>query len=101
MHEFLLYSQVPAARHVQVLQILAGITAAQPIKFSEQHVVYQQLKATQTASTKKTQATPIARGAQLNYCKLVAQAPTVIAEMEFVDKVGADAVIDTFNNKKV
>ncbi|WPG99262.1 Hypothetical protein R9X50_00207300 [Acrodontium crateriforme] len=39
-------------------------------------------------------------GGMLNYCKLVAQAPTVIAEMEFVDKVGADAVIEMFNNKK-
>jgi mediator of RNA polymerase II transcription subunit 18, fungi type len=71
MHEFLLYSQIPAARHEQVLQILAGITAAQPIKFSEQHVVYQQIKGAQTAAPKKGQAAQLPRAAQLSYCKLV------------------------------
>lgn len=40
-------------------------------------------------------------GGVLHYCKLVAQNPTVIAEMEFADKVGADEVIRVFNNEKV
>ena len=75
MHEFLLYSQIPAARHEQVLQILAGITAAQPIKFSEQHVVYQQIKSAQTAAVKKGQAAQLPRGAQLSYAKLVRDCP--------------------------
>ena len=40
-------------------------------------------------------------GGQMASCKLVASNPTVIAEMAFVEKSGAEKVIDTFNNKKV
>jgi hypothetical protein len=40
-------------------------------------------------------------GGQLTSCKLVASNPTVIAEMAFVEKSGAEKVIDTFNGKKV
>lgn len=71
MHEFLLYSQISASRHEQVLQVLAGITAAQPIKFSEQQVVYQQTKSAQTTAAKKGQTAQPARAAQLGYYKLV------------------------------
>lgn len=34
-------------------------------------------------------------------CKLTAETPTVVAEMTFEDKAGAEAVINTFNGKKV
>ena len=40
-------------------------------------------------------------GGQMTSCKLVASNPTVIAEMAFVEKGGAEKVIDTFNGKKV
>ena len=40
-------------------------------------------------------------GGQMTDCRLIASNPTVIAEMTFVEKAGADAVINTFNNKKV
>jgi len=40
-------------------------------------------------------------GGQMNYCKIVASSPTVIAEMSFLDRTGADKVIEMFNNKKV
>ena len=40
MHELLLYGQVPAARHEQLLHILAGITAMQPQRVVERHAVY-------------------------------------------------------------
>ena len=40
-------------------------------------------------------------GGQMKYCKLASAAPTVIAEMSFVEKAGAEAVIEMFNNKKV
>lgn len=40
-------------------------------------------------------------GGQMTYCKLVAASPTVIAEMSFVDRKGAEGVIEMFNNKKV
>jgi mediator of RNA polymerase II transcription subunit 18 len=40
MHELLLYGQVPAARHEQLLNILAGITAMQPQRVVERHALY-------------------------------------------------------------
>lgn len=40
-------------------------------------------------------------GGEMINCRLVSSHPTVIAEMLFVDKDGADNVIATFNNKKV
>ncbi|KAK5127354.1 hypothetical protein LTR85_006693 [Meristemomyces frigidus] len=53
MHEFLLYSQIPVTRHEQVLHILAGVCAAQPISVCEQHLIYQQLKVADAAGSKK------------------------------------------------
>lgn len=40
-------------------------------------------------------------GGDITSCKLVASNPTVIAEMVFVERSGAEKVIDTFNGKKV
>ena len=40
-------------------------------------------------------------GGEMLYCKLTSAHPTVIAEMQFVDKNGADNVITMFNNRKV
>lgn len=40
-------------------------------------------------------------GGEMTSCRLVASNPTVIAEMAFVDRAGAEAVIETFNGKKV
>lgn len=40
-------------------------------------------------------------GGELNYCRLSSSHPTVIAEMSFPTRDGADKVIDTFNGKKV
>lgn len=40
-------------------------------------------------------------GGTMTECRLVASQPTVVAEMTFVDKAGAETVINTFNNKKV
>lgn len=40
-------------------------------------------------------------GGELSGCKLVSASPTVIAEMLFLDKAGADNVINMFNGKKV
>ncbi len=40
-------------------------------------------------------------GGEMTGCRLVASNPTVIAEMSFIEKSGADKVIDTFNGKKV
>jgi hypothetical protein len=40
MHELLLYGQVPAARHDQVLKILAGLAAMQPLRVLERCIIY-------------------------------------------------------------
>jgi len=40
MHELLLFGQVPASRHNQVLNVLAGIAAMQPQPILEKHLVY-------------------------------------------------------------
>ena len=71
MQEFILYSQVLAARHGQVLNILAGVTASQPAKLSEQTVIYQQLKTAETAGVKKGQTKQAPQSQRLNYVKLV------------------------------
>jgi len=34
-------------------------------------------------------------------CRLITERPTVIAEIVFESKDGADAVVDTFNNQNV
>ncbi|KAI7088456.1 hypothetical protein KC356_g3303 [Hortaea werneckii] len=39
-------------------------------------------------------------GGQTHYCKLVASNPTVIAEMSFEERSGAEKVIEMFNGKK-
>ncbi len=40
-------------------------------------------------------------GGDMTGCRLAASSPTVIAEMTFVEKSGAEKVIETFNGKKV
>ena len=40
-------------------------------------------------------------GGKITSCRLTASNPTVIAEMVFEEKSGAEEVIETFNNKKV
>lgn len=40
MHELLLFGQVPASRHTQVLNVLAGIAAMQPQPVLEKHLVF-------------------------------------------------------------
>lgn len=53
MQDLLLYSQIPANRHKQVLQILAGVTAAQPTQRRTQVLIFEQLKL--PTASKKTQ----------------------------------------------
>ncbi len=40
-------------------------------------------------------------GGEMTSCRVITSSPTVIAEMVFVDKMGAENVIATFNNEKV
>lgn len=73
MHEFLLYSQIPAGRHDQVLHILAGVTASQPTPIREQTLIYQQLKLPDAGISKRTAAAnkPNAQAARPSFHKLV------------------------------
>ena len=40
-------------------------------------------------------------GGEMQNCRILTPTPTVMAEMVFTDKMNAEAVIDTYNNKKV
>ena len=40
MHELLLFGQIPPSRHDQVLNILAGVAAMQPVPVLEKHLVF-------------------------------------------------------------
>lgn len=40
-------------------------------------------------------------GGEMSGCKLISSSPNVMVEMLFLDKAGADNVINTFNGKKV
>jgi mediator of RNA polymerase II transcription subunit 18 len=40
MHELLLFGQVPAIRHAQLLNVLAGLSAMQPKPVIERHVLF-------------------------------------------------------------
>lgn len=57
MHELSLFGQVPASRHNQVLQVLAGIAAMQPQQVVERHFVYKPIRiAAQRAQVGGSQA---------------------------------------------
>ena len=40
-------------------------------------------------------------GGEMQSCRIITYAPTVMAEMVFAEKHNAESVISTFNNKKV
>lgn len=75
MHEYRLYTTIPTTRKTQVLNILAGITASQPVSITHQTLIYQQLKAETAPAFKKGQTKPTAgpgqQQARLNHVKLV------------------------------
>ncbi|EME84001.1 uncharacterized protein MYCFIDRAFT_195181 [Pseudocercospora fijiensis CIRAD86] len=73
MREYLLYSQIPRAREIQVLSILAGVTGSQPVPAWQQVAIYGQTKAPDAAVSKKIQAKQQApkQAPQLNYHKLI------------------------------
>jgi mediator of RNA polymerase II transcription subunit 18 len=81
MHELLLYGQVPASRHDQVLKILAGVAAVQPRRILQRCIVYKPQRepeepgsnarrgGTQNVVVKQAKQTTVA--AALYYTKLV------------------------------
>jgi len=80
MHELLLYGQVPAVRHEQLLSILAGLAAMQPQRVIERRALYKPIKnpssnLIQRGGTQGVQNTqksiPIQRQNDLHYLHLV------------------------------
>jgi mediator of RNA polymerase II transcription subunit 18 len=81
MHELLLYGQVPAGRHDQVLKILAGVAAMQPLRILQRCIIYKPTRepeepglnvrrgGTQNIAVKQTK--PAAAAAALYYTKLI------------------------------
>jgi mediator of RNA polymerase II transcription subunit 18 len=81
MHELLLYGQVPSGRHDQVLKILAGVAAMQPLRVVQRCIIYKPQRepeepglnvrrgGTQNIAVK--QAKPAAAAAALYYTKLI------------------------------
>lgn len=43
----------------------------------------------------------VPNGGEMQSCRIISAAPTVMAEMVFAEKHSAESVISTFNNKKV
>ena len=52
-----------------------------------------------TSADIESAMTPV--GGEMESCRVITSSPTVIAEIVFADKAGAENVIATFNNQKV
>lgn len=44
MHELLLHTTIPSTRHHQILSVLAGIAAMQPVPINEKHLIFKPLQ---------------------------------------------------------
>ena len=72
MNELRLYSQIPAPRYEQVVNILAGLAASQPTAITESCLIYQQLKKLEATVSKKAGSKQLVPSNQkLSYHKLV------------------------------
>ncbi|KAL8868530.1 MAG: hypothetical protein Q9174_004931 [Haloplaca sp. 1 TL-2023] len=90
MHELLLHAYLPASRHTQILNVLAGIAAMQPQVYHERHAVYKPMRpttrpATQVGGSQAVQSNPVQAAIQgdLFYLHLVedlADASDVVGE---------------------
>ena len=70
--EFTLYAQVPASRHTQVLNILAGVTASQPGPIADQRLIYQRLKHLEPFPSRKPLANQqTSQAPRLTYVNLI------------------------------
>ena len=89
MHELLLFGQVPSARHDQILNILAGVAAMQPVPVFEKHLVFKpnrlpasarpvQVGGAQDIQKSQVQALQAQNQGDLFYLQLVAE-PTSTA----------------------
>lgn len=104
MYELILHSQVAAPRQNQVLQILAGITAMQPVQITEQVLIYQQLKAAGTTTANKKKAANQTNSApRLRYDKLVRhiEIPSSSGEWKLLREETPDAGVKDANARTV
>ncbi|KAL9097231.1 MAG: hypothetical protein Q9165_000658 [Trypethelium subeluteriae] len=79
MHELSLFGQIPAVRHDQVLQILAGVAAMQPQRVVERHLVYKPVRIT----AQRTQVGG-SQAIQSQKTNVQAQAPKEVFYMQLV-----------------
>ena len=104
MHEFILHSQITAARQNQVLQVLAGVAAHQPVKFLEQNVIYQQLKNADVAPvSKKGSASQNLQARKLRYQRLVRDVASedTPGEWKMVNEEVPEASVKDLNARRV
>lgn len=98
MHEYRLFSRIPAARYEQVLHILAGVTASEPAEIREQHLVYRPLTSAQPQVPSKASATASRQVQRPTYQKLVrdirdGESRPWVLRVEQVPEPGIDSVI--------
>ena len=104
MHELLLFGQIPASRHDQVLNILAGVAAMQPVPVLEKHLVFKpnrlpasarpvQVGGAQDIQKSQVQALQAQNQGDLFYMQLVAEAfdGDIKARIDGLDEIMLDA----------
>lgn len=112
MHELLLFGQVPSSRHDQVLNILAGVAAMQPVPVLEKHLVFKpnrlpasarpvQIGGAQDIQKSQVQALQAQNQGDLFYLQLVAEPSSTVlkgqgdgglnAKVEGSDEIMLDA----------
>lgn len=65
MHQLVLHAQVGSQQYDQVVKVLAGVTAQQPVNICEQSVIFQQLKPNQLKQAKTLSCHTLARDVDL------------------------------------
>ena len=107
MHELLLFGQVPASQHSQILKILAGIAAMQPQPLVERHLILKPNKSPATTvqvgakqDIQSSQKTP-AHG-DLFYVQLVGVIDTNqgTSTTAAVKSSGEDGLVEMFQNNE-
>lgn len=104
MHELLLFGQIPASRHDQVLNILAGVAGMQPVPVLEKHLVFKpnrlpasarpvQVGGAQDIQKSQVQALQAQNQGDLFYMQLVAEAfdGDIKARVDGLDEIMLDA----------
>ena len=108
MHELLLFGQIPASRHDQVLNIFAGISAMQPVPVLENHLVFKpnrssgssravQVGAAQDIQKSQVQALQAQAQGDLFYMQLVADVSDTALQKR--DKEKSDVIMSDHGEK--